>query len=212
MITKELYHECTRYCTSDRLARHAGLFPENGEDFKRVGDQLAKEFDELYVGLVSKETAGFYDGVHDLILSLPTYDENESKGVKLAALTNACVAYAHAVLKTNCPKLSDSNAQSNLDGGIYNKFLSIHGADTVPKPKPDPSGLFQCCAEIGLDPNDCVYVGDSPSDALAAKAAGMIAIGVLWGSHPLETLKHAPFDYFCETVDELRSLLIKVKE
>ena len=203
-ITEELYHECTKYCTPDRLARHAGLVPEDGEEYQQIGDKLAKEFDDLYVGLVTLETAGFYNGIQNFILDIP------KKEKKLAALTNACVNYAEAVLKINCPVLSsiDSDIQEK-DNGIYARFLSIHGADTVPNPKPDPSGLFQCCREIELDPKECVYIGDSPSDAVAAKEAGMVAIGVLWGSHPLESLKNAPFDYLCETVEELRALLIE---
>lgn len=210
VITEELYHECTRYCTPERLARHAGLVPEDGEEFEHVGNKLAEEFDELYVGLVSTETAGFYDGIQDLIMSLPqNHDSSGKKNVKVAALTNACVAYAHSVLKTNCPILS-SNGESTSDnnnGGIYDRFLSIHGADTVPKPKPDPSGLLQCCNEINLEPSQCVYIGDSPSDAVAADNAGMVAIGVLWGSHPKESLQKAPFRYLCETVEELKALL-----
>ena len=130
--------------------------------------------------------------------------------MKIAALTNACVAYAHSVLKTNCPVLSkDFESAQNDTDGIYNRFLSIHGADTVPKPKPDPSGLLKCCSEINLDPKQCVYIGDSPSDAIAADKAGMVAIGVLWGSHPKESLQKAPFSYICETVEELKSLLIE---
>lgn len=48
---------------------------------------------------------------------------------------------------------------------------------------------------------------NSPSDALAAKASGMLAIGVLWGSHPAESLKEAPFDYLCKEVEDLKDLL-----
>lgn len=212
-ITEDLYHECTRYSTPDRLARHAGLLPSDEDndnddtEFWKVGQKLADEFDELYVGLVSLETAGFYEGIQDLIRSIPS----KEKGVKVAALTNACVAYAHAVLRTNCPGESPT-ASSNSSGGqedIYTKFLSIHGADTVPKPKPQPDGLYQCCDEIGVAPERCVYVGDSPSDAVAAKASGMLAVGVLWGSHPLASLEKAPFDYLCKDVKELKQLLLR---
>ncbi len=245
-ITEETYHFCTRYCTPDRLARHAGLEPpdeidtnvnenEFENEFEKVGNQLAKEFDELYVGLVSTKTAGFYNGILDLLLDLPQKSEGSgevtgvdmgrsTKYVKVAALTNACVAYAHAVLKTNCPVLgNDKNQHGNVEGkastltetagddngGIYKRFISIHGADTVPQPKPHPSGLLQCCNELNLHPKQCVYIGDSPSDAVAAKNAGFgAAIGVSWGSHTLESVRGAPFDYICETVEELRNLLI----
>ena len=206
LITEELYHECTRYCTPDRMARHAGLLPDN-EDFSMVGQQLADEFDDLYVGLVSMETAGFYEGILDLLLSLQSSSGDKDGEIKLAALTNACVAYAHAVLKINCPKLK--NEDNTSDKGIYKSFSSIHGADTVAKPKPFPDGLFQCCEEISIPAEQCVYIGDSPSDAVAAKAAGMLAVGVLWGSHSLESLKNAPFDYMCESVDDLRDLLVR---
>lgn len=200
LITEELYHECTRYSTPDRLARHAGFLPED-DGYDEIGQSLAKDFDELYVGLVDKTTASFYDGIDDLILGLPSKDENESdthQGVKVAALTNACVAYAHAVLKTNCE-----------GRGIYSRFLSIHGADTVPRPKPMPDGLLVCSREINVEPNKCVYIGDSPSDGAAAKAAGMIAIGCLWGSHSEQSLRSAPFDYICSSISELKHLLPK---
>lgn len=206
LITEELYHECTRYCTPDRMARHAGLLPEKDENFAEIGQQLADEFDELYVGLVDTKTAGFYEGIEDLLLKLPSAHDDEKERVKIAALTNACVDYAHAVLKTNCPILSKGREGK---GGIYERFISIHGADTVKRPKPYPDGLYQCCDEINVSPDKCVYIGDSPSDAVAAKSSGMVAIGVLWGSHPIESLKNAPFDYLCESVNELRSLLLK---
>ena len=48
-ITEELYHECTRYCTPDRLARHAGFLPSDGEQFKSIGEKLGREFDVRYV-------------------------------------------------------------------------------------------------------------------------------------------------------------------
>lgn len=204
-IDEALYHECTKYSTPERLARHAGLDPDaDGGEFWKVGKTLADKFDSLYVGLVNLETAGFYEGIKDLILNLSNAPGRNTK-VRFAALTNACAAYAHAVLKTNCPMTYGGDDQEE----IYSKFLSIHGADTVPKPKPYPDGLIKCCKEIRVDPQKCLYIGDSPSDGFAAKAAGCVSIGVLWGSHSLESLKQAPFDHICLTVDELRTLLIK---
>jgi len=158
LITEEIYHECTRYCTPDRLARHAGLIPSDGLKYEEVGARLAQEFDDLYVNLVSTDTAGFYPGVHELIESIPSH-------VKVGALTNACVAYAHAVLRANC--------REDIGGtAVSRRFLSVRGADNVPAPKPSAAGLLVCCQELELHPNECVYIGDSPSDARAAEAAG----------------------------------------
>lgn len=52
-ITEEIYHDYTKYCTPDRLARHAGFVPEDGHVFFSVGQKLGREFDDLYVNLVS---------------------------------------------------------------------------------------------------------------------------------------------------------------
>jgi phosphoglycolate phosphatase-like HAD superfamily hydrolase len=189
-ITEEVYHDCTRYATPERLARHAGLFPGDS-DYESLSSRLAKEFDDLYIGLVSVETAAFFPGMADIIRGIPS-------DVKVGALTNAAHRYAHAVLKVN----------SNRDGWLYSRFSSIRGADDVPQPKPSPEGLWVICKDMGgIDPTDCVYVGDSPTDALAAKNAGMQALGVLWGSHSEEKVRAAPFDHVCESVESLKSIL-----
>jgi phosphoglycolate phosphatase-like HAD superfamily hydrolase len=191
-ITAEEYHDFCRYATPERLARHAGLEPDH-PDHESVGNKLGAEFDDFYVGLVSRETAGFYDGIDELLKDVPS-------SIVLGALTNACVDYAHAVFKTN-------SVDNDADRNYSERFKAVRGADDVPKPKPAPDGLFQVCKDLSLDPSDCVYIGDSPSDGMAAHNAGMPSIGVLWGSHSKEKLEAAPFVSLCETVDELRAAL-----
>jgi phosphoglycolate phosphatase-like HAD superfamily hydrolase len=201
-ITEEIYHDGTRWATPERLARHAGLTPTH-PDFLERGNALGKEFDDLYVGLVSLETAGFYPGIESLLVNIPS-------NVALGALTNAAVRYADAVLEKNCPTKQLQEAGSTATDSrpvIYSRFGSIRGADNVPTPKPSPDGLYQVCQDLGLAPEDCVYIGDSPSDGAAAHAAGMPSIGVLWGSHKEESLRAAPFTHICKTVEELRFLL-----
>jgi len=190
-VSLETYHECTRYATPDRLARHAGLEPGH-PDYESVGAELASQFDNLYVGLVTLKTAGFYPGMDALL-------KDVTSSITLGALTNACVDYAHAVLETN---------SAEEDGRNYSeRFRSVRGADNVPKPKPAPDGLLQVCRDLAVEPARCVYIGDSPIDAVAAKNAGMKSIGVLWGSHSETNLRDAPFSTLCQSVDELRSVL-----
>jgi phosphoglycolate phosphatase-like HAD superfamily hydrolase len=199
-INEKIYHETCVYATPERLARTAGYDPYH-PDFEELGNDLGAQFDDHYVALVSKKTASFYDGILPMLENLP-------EGTKLGALTNACVAYAHNVLKVNCPVRS---ALDNTYGGgfaLYGRFGTIQGADSVPEPKPSPKGLLQCAKEVGLDPADCIYVGDAIGDGRAARAAGMVSVGVTWGSNSEEKLKGAQtFDYLCNTVDELRALL-----
>eukprot|EP00536_Pseudo-nitzschia_multiseries_P006388 jgi/Psemu1/192935/e_gw1.134.101.1 len=193
LIDEKTYHECTKFSTPQRLARHAGLEP-NTLLFEQTGNKLATEFDDLYVGLVTTETAGFFPGVQELLRKI----SSSPLTIKVGCLTNACVAYAHAVLKEN-------NNNDDLD--LLGMCQSIHGADTVAAPKPEPDGLYKVCEELGISMGDSVYIGDSPSDALAADAAGMPSIGVMWGSHSEESLRKAPFTFYAATPDELCRLL-----
>ena len=85
-ITHADYHAHTIYPTPERLARHAFQLPtprgvvEDGaaealslgkvasrEDFQATAVRLGAAFDKLYIGLVSTETACFYDGVGALL-------------------------------------------------------------------------------------------------------------------------------------------------
>ena len=194
-IDEEIYHATCVYPTPERLARTAGLTPTD-DNFESLGQELGRQFDEHYVQLVSSKTAGFYDGIMDILQNLP--DET-----KLGCLTNACVAYGHAVLEANCPVKENTGTYA-----LYDRFGAIHGADSVPAAKPSPEGLLQCAKELQLQPEDCIYVGDAIGDGKAARAAGMVSIGVLWGSNSEEKLRNANvFDYIVSSREELRDLL-----
>ncbi|KAL3807559.1 hypothetical protein ACHAXA_001143 [Cyclostephanos tholiformis] len=225
-LSPEEYHHGCRYTTPERLARHVGLVPDH-PSFAAVGEALGREFDDYYVRLVDRDTAGFYGGIADLLVGLNRgADDAEvgadgsgsATGLKLGALTNACVEYAHAVLRANCPKFSNSDSSSVDDGDddddddenyIYERFSSIHGANSVPRPKPYGDGILKCCEEMNLHPSRVVYVGDAPTDARAAVDAGCrAAIGVLWGSNDEECLrKEAGFATLCRNVEELATAI-----
>jgi phosphoglycolate phosphatase len=55
------------------------------------------------------------------------------------------------------------------------------GGDSLEKKKPDPLPLLHACEKLNLTVEQCVMVGDSRNDLLAAKAAGMQSVGVSYG-------------------------------
>jgi phosphoglycolate phosphatase len=55
------------------------------------------------------------------------------------------------------------------------------GGDTLAVAKPDPAPLLHACAQSGIDPSACVYVGDDERDIQAARAACMPSVAALWG-------------------------------
>jgi phosphoglycolate phosphatase len=55
------------------------------------------------------------------------------------------------------------------------------GGDQVPRPKPAPDGLQRAARLVGVAPSELAYVGDSPTDMGAARAAGSHAAAAAWG-------------------------------
>jgi phosphoglycolate phosphatase-like HAD superfamily hydrolase len=52
-------------------------------------------------------------------------------------------------------------------------------SEDAPKKKPHPAPLERALACLNANPEDCVYVGDTPEDIQMARRAGVHAIGVL---------------------------------
>lgn len=57
----------------------------------------------------------------------------------------------------------------------------IVSADTLPVRKPHPDPMFYACAQLGVDPAECLYVGDHIRDIEAGRAAGMRTAIAGWG-------------------------------
>src|SRR2546423_7129547 len=64
---------------------------------------------------------------------------------------------------------------------IAHLFETVVGGDETARHKPDPEPLLLAAARMSADPSETAYVGDSPFDMRAAKAAGMHATAVTWG-------------------------------
>jgi pyrophosphatase PpaX len=87
-------------------------------------------------------------------------------------------------------------------------FETVVGGDETEKHKPDPEPLLLAAERMGADPAQTAYVGDSPFDVGAAKAAGMYAIAVTWGRiHDRAKLEQAEPDAIVDTAEELLELV-----
>jgi len=65
--------------------------------------------------------------------------------------------------------------------GLLPSFARVVGGDEVERQKPAPDGVLLACAALGVAPAAAAYVGDSPSDLHAARAAGALAVAAAWG-------------------------------
>jgi pyrophosphatase PpaX len=87
---------------------------------------------------------------------------------------------------------------------IAHLFETVVGGDETQKHKPDPEPLLLAAERMNARPDETAYVGDSPFDIRAAKAAGMHAIAVTWGRiHDRERLEQEEPDAIVDTAEEL---------
>jgi pyrophosphatase PpaX len=85
-------------------------------------------------------------------------------------------------------------------------FDAIVTSEQTERHKPHPEPIRLALERLGAEPGDAAYVGDSPFDMRAARAAGVRAIGVGWGGiHPLDTLRDA--DDLVDAPEELLGVL-----
>ncbi len=86
------------------------------------------------------------------------------------------------------------------------KYVSVViGFDEVKQGKPDPEGIIKACELLNHTRDECIYVGDSYTDILAAKNAGVYSIGYV----DIEDRRQALVD---TKPNALIEDLIKVKE
>lgn len=67
-------------------------------------------------------------------------------------------------------------------------FEELVSSENVPNPKPHPDGVKETSRRLGVEPSNCLHVGDSFMDIIAGKMAGAITAGALWGTRNLEKL------------------------
>ena len=109
-----------------------------------------------------------------------------SEGLKLALVTNKAGVLIDAVLE-----------QAGLSP-YFPTDLRL-SADDVPTPKPAPDMLLLAASRMGLDPADCMMLGDSRNDAQAAANAGMPVMLMETGYNEGEPIaKWGPQNGFCD--------------
>jgi HAD superfamily hydrolase (TIGR01509 family) len=103
---------------------------------------------------------------------------------------------------------SSSHALPYLDRwGVRQLFHAIVGREDVARRKPHPEVILRCLAELGLEPSDAVYVGDSRIDIEAGKAAGLHTVGVLTGTSTREVLSAVSPEHILAAAPDLLELL-----
>lgn len=107
---------------------------------------------------------------------------------------------------------------SKLDVGIRRSmdhfaltplFAAIVGLDHTTRHKPHPDPVVHALGVLGVGAGDAVFVGDSPHDVEAGRAAGVRTIAVTWGAYTRDQLAPAGPDAWIDAIDELEPLLAR---
>ena len=90
---------------------------------------------------------------------------------------------------------------------IEHLFDVVVGGDETERHKPDPAPLLLALERLGAPAADAAYVGDSPFDMQAARAAGLYAIGVSWGRIHARDALVGDADVIVDHAEELLGIL-----
>ncbi|GKU79762.1 HAD family hydrolase [Paenibacillus sp. L3-i20] len=96
------------------------------------------------------------------------------------------------------------NVLKELENSKIKHFFScIIGQEDTKFHKPSPVPLQLAAAMIGYRAEECAYIGDQPTDMIAASAAGMVSGAALWGDGRRDILSTASPDEYFETPHEV---------
>ena len=125
-------------------------------------------------------------GVPELI------EKMKAKGMKIAVCSNKPHAKSVKV------------ADAVYPAGTFD--LVIGQKEGIPK-KPAPDMALMAAKEFGVDPSECLYLGDTNTDMKTGISAGMFTIGVLWGFRDRAELEELHPNAIVTTPDEVEKFL-----
>lgn len=95
-----------------------------------------------------------------------------------------------------------------LEGlGMLSQFKVVLGGDSLPERKPSPMMLLEAARSCGVEPAECLMVGDTKFDVTAGRAAKMKTCGYIPGFRGRTELAEAGADFLIERFSELQMLV-----
>jgi pyrophosphatase PpaX len=139
----------------------------------------------------------FQDGIHDQMLrpfpgAVEVVAELDRRGYALAIVTS-------------------KHRRAALRGmelcGLVSHFDAIITPEDVRNPKPHPEPVLTALERLGVRAGEALFVGDSPHDVAAGRAAGTRTAAALWGPFPRQALEQSGPDAFLHAQNDVLALL-----
>ena len=198
--TTEMIHQGMRHATAEVLGRddipRETLLANVGQPLPRQMELIDAEKAELLLEAYRRHHEENHDA---LIQEFPGIEKSLSRlrsaGIKVAVVTSKRLVSVEMALE-NFPGL----------GNVVDRFVTLEDT-TEHKPHPEP--LLRGLELLGGVPKqEAAYVGDSPFDVEAAKAAGLTSVAVSWGAFSEGTLRGAEPDHLVPDIDAAVDVLL----
>lgn len=145
-----------------------------------VSEQIMKSFRQIY-DYDKNDISVLYDGVYDFVYGL------KKAGKKL-------------FIATFKPKIPTMRLVAKFFPNIFDDIYTI---DKFEKPITKEEMLKDIILRYNLDKSETVMIGDSISDMIAGKSAGITSVGVLWGYGFDKTKLLENADYTINKLEEM---------
>ena len=153
------------------------------ENAQKLGDCAARFMEEQPE---EKSLSKPYPGIKELLTEL------KARKIKIAVLSNKVDSVLHRMMHDFFSPLA---------------FDAICGLRHGVAPKPDPAAAWEMLAEMGKNPHETVFVGDSEIDMETARNSGCFPLGVTWGFRSRATLVEAGAARIIDKPEELWELV-----
>lgn len=147
-------------------------------------DAALDDFKAYYAAHIHDRTVP-YDGIPQLLTAL------RKRGIKVAVLSNKIDSASQQLIEYFFPEKTDV---------VFGEHVG------VPR-KPDPTSCRMVMQQLGVQPEQVLYVGDSGTDMQTAKNAGLYAVGVTWGFRSKEVLLKYGADLLVHRPEQILQIL-----
>lgn len=153
-LSDELIRPMASHGTHGLLALGFGLTPDHA-NFNAMRDEYLALYDQVFT-----RSPRLFEGFSDVLGHI------ESRALPWGIVTNKPRRFTKPLV---------------VSMGLDKRAASVISGDDAPQPKPSPATLLLACQQMGIEPQDCVYVGDAERDIAAGRAAGMKTVVALFG-------------------------------
>lgn len=126
---------------------------------KELQSEILETMLGLYQANIAEHTV-FFDGMIETLQAI------ETQGLKWGVVTNKRERFTKPLMTA-----------LNLDG----RAACIVSGDTTAYSKPHPEPMLTACKQAGVDPKECVFIGDAVHDINAGKNAQMKTLAAVYG-------------------------------